>query len=166
MPDISLAISWLYQARKASGSPCRIPDQRQTQHEPHPIQTQSSRFPSKNETSTSMPPCRALPGALQPLSTPSCLHRLPRPTLNHTAPTRSPISQQSRTLSSAHPATSTDTEHPAPHSDHYDPPSGWLFNVPPGEKYKKEGWENVWIWGFWGSIGLAVVGYAYKPDTS
>ncbi len=52
------------------------------------------------------------------------------------------------------------------HEDHYDPPSGWLWGVPPGEKYKKEGWENMWIYGFFGSLGLAVVAYAYKPDTS
>ena len=51
------------------------------------------------------------------------------------------------------------------HGSHYDPPSGWLFGVKPGEKYEKEGWENVWFWGFYGSIGLAVVAYAFKPDT-
>ncbi|MCJ1293262.1 hypothetical protein MMC34_004816 [Xylographa carneopallida] len=54
----------------------------------------------------------------------------------------------------------------APHESHYDPPSGWLFGIPPDEKYKKEGWENVWVWGFWGSLGVAVVAYAYKPDSS
>lgn len=48
----------------------------------------------------------------------------------------------------------------------YDPPTGWLFGVPPGEKYKKEGWENVWVYGYWGSCLLAVVAYIYKPDTS
>lgn len=52
------------------------------------------------------------------------------------------------------------------HGSHYDPPSGWLFGVPPDEKYKKEGWENIWVYGFWGSLGLAVVAYAYKPDSS
>jgi hypothetical protein len=52
------------------------------------------------------------------------------------------------------------------HEDHYDPPSGWLFGVKPGEKPEKEGWENVWIWGFFGSLGLGVVAYAFKPDTS
>ncbi|MCJ1318699.1 hypothetical protein MMC15_004029 [Xylographa vitiligo] len=53
-----------------------------------------------------------------------------------------------------------------PHESHYDPPSGWLFGIPPDEKYKKEGWETVWVWGFWGSLGVAVVAYAYKPDSS
>lgn len=48
----------------------------------------------------------------------------------------------------------------------YDPPTGWLFGVPPGEKYKKEGWENIWVYGYWGSCLLAVVAYIYKPDTS
>ena len=52
------------------------------------------------------------------------------------------------------------------HEDHYDPPTGWLFGVKPGEKYQKEGWETVWVWGFFGSLGLAAVAYAFKPDTS
>ncbi|KAF4634748.1 hypothetical protein G7Y89_g3355 [Cudoniella acicularis] len=52
------------------------------------------------------------------------------------------------------------------HDSHYDPPSGWLFGVKPGEKAEKEGWENIWVYGFFGSIALGVVGYAFKPDTS
>ncbi|MCJ1327485.1 hypothetical protein MMC10_004154 [Thelotrema lepadinum] len=50
--------------------------------------------------------------------------------------------------------------------DHYDPPTGWLFGIPPGEKYQNEGWERIWVWGFWGSLGVAAVAYAYKPDSS
>lgn len=49
---------------------------------------------------------------------------------------------------------------------HYDPPSGWLWGIPPGEKKEKEGWENVWIYGFFGGLLMGVVAYAYKPDTS
>jgi len=52
------------------------------------------------------------------------------------------------------------------HEDHYDPPTGWLFGVKPGEKYQNEGWENVWFYGFYGAIAFGVVGYCYKPDTS
>ncbi len=52
------------------------------------------------------------------------------------------------------------------HESHYDPPSGWLWGIKPGEKVEKEGWENVWIWGFFGSIGAAVVAWGFKPDTS
>lgn len=37
--------------------------------------------------------------------------------------------------------------------------------MPPGQKYQKEGWENIWFWGFCGSLGLGVIAYAYKPDT-
>lgn len=51
------------------------------------------------------------------------------------------------------------------HESHYDPPSGWLFGVRPGEKYEKEGWERIWFWGMYGSLGLATVAYVYKPDT-
>ncbi|CAG8972818.1 hypothetical protein HYALB_00007743 [Hymenoscyphus albidus] len=62
--------------------------------------------------------------------------------------------------------TSTTIQRSADHADHYDPPSGWLFGVKPGEKAEKEGWENIWIYGFFGSLGLGVIGYAFKPDTS
>lgn len=51
------------------------------------------------------------------------------------------------------------------HGSHYDAPSGWLWGVPPGQKPEKEGWEGIWYWGFYGSLGLAVVAYAFKPDS-
>lgn len=51
------------------------------------------------------------------------------------------------------------------HEDHYDPPSGWLFGDAPGAKYQEQGWEKIWYWGFFGSLGLAGVAYCYKPDT-
>ncbi|QSZ30441.1 hypothetical protein DSL72_004964 [Monilinia vaccinii-corymbosi] len=54
----------------------------------------------------------------------------------------------------------------ADHGDHYEPPTGWLFGVKPGEKAEKEGWEGLWIYGFFGAIAFAGVGYAAKPDTS
>jgi hypothetical protein len=52
------------------------------------------------------------------------------------------------------------------HEDHYDPPSGWLWGIKPGEKPEKEGWENVFIYGFFGSLIFGAVAYAFKPDTS
>ncbi|KAK4454094.1 ESSS subunit of NADH:ubiquinone oxidoreductase [Podospora aff. communis PSN243] len=48
----------------------------------------------------------------------------------------------------------------------YDPPTGWLFGVRPGEKYEKEGWENIFFYGFYGSFAVFAVAYAFKPDTS
>lgn len=54
----------------------------------------------------------------------------------------------------------------ADHGDHYDPPSGYLFGVKPGQKYVKEGWENIWYYGFIGSLLVAGVAYIFKPDTS
>ncbi|PLB46748.1 hypothetical protein P170DRAFT_438449 [Aspergillus steynii IBT 23096] len=54
----------------------------------------------------------------------------------------------------------------ADHGDHYDPPTGWLFGVKPGQKYQKEGWENMWYYGFIGSLLAAGVAYVFKPDTS
>ncbi|KAJ5221705.1 uncharacterized protein N7469_010592 [Penicillium citrinum] len=52
------------------------------------------------------------------------------------------------------------------HGSHYDPPTGWLFGVKPGQKYEKEGWENIWYYGFIGSFLVAGVAYVFKPDTS
>ncbi|KAJ5567407.1 hypothetical protein N7535_006713 [Penicillium sp. DV-2018c] len=54
----------------------------------------------------------------------------------------------------------------ADHGDHYDPPTGWLFGVKPGQKYAKEGWENIWYYGFIGSLLVTGVTYVFKPDTS
>lgn len=51
------------------------------------------------------------------------------------------------------------------HGPSYDPPSGWLFGVKPGETYEKEGWENAMYWGFGGACAFGVVAYAFKPDT-
>ncbi|KAK4176436.1 ESSS subunit of NADH:ubiquinone oxidoreductase-domain-containing protein [Triangularia setosa] len=52
------------------------------------------------------------------------------------------------------------------HSPQYDPPTGWLFGVKPGEKYVNEGWENLYFYGFLGSFVVFGVAYAWKPDTS
>lgn len=52
------------------------------------------------------------------------------------------------------------------HGPEYDPPTGWLFGVKPGEKYQKEGWEGPFFYGFCGSLIIAAIAYAYKPDTS
>ncbi|KAI1823493.1 ESSS subunit of NADH:ubiquinone oxidoreductase [Xylaria intraflava] len=54
----------------------------------------------------------------------------------------------------------------ASHGPQYDPPTGWLFGVKPGEKYQKEGWETPFFYGFCGSLFLAGVAYGFKPDTS
>jgi hypothetical protein len=51
------------------------------------------------------------------------------------------------------------------HESHYDPPTGWLFGVRPGEEYKKEGWENVTFYAFIPMMVVFVGVYAFKPDT-
>ena len=51
------------------------------------------------------------------------------------------------------------------HESHYNPPTGWLWGIPPGQKYEKEGWEGLMYWGYCGGIGLAMIAYIYKPDT-
>ena len=48
----------------------------------------------------------------------------------------------------------------------YDPPTGWLWGVRPGEKYQNEGWEGLFFYGFWGSLIVFAIAYAWKPDTS
>ncbi|KAK1074708.1 hypothetical protein LTR12_008915 [Friedmanniomyces endolithicus] len=71
--------------------------------------------------------------------------------------------QQQRPLSYTAALKSNDSH---AHEDQYESPSGWLFGVKPGEKYENEGWENVWFYGFGGSLLFGVIGYCYKPDTS
>ncbi|KAH6614180.1 ESSS subunit of NADH:ubiquinone oxidoreductase-domain-containing protein [Boeremia exigua] len=52
------------------------------------------------------------------------------------------------------------------HEHHYDPPSGWLFGVKPGEEYKKEGWETATFYVFIPLMVVFIGVYAFKPDTS
>ena len=52
------------------------------------------------------------------------------------------------------------------HHDHYDPPGGWLWGIRPGEKYEKEGWEDIFIYGFGGCFLVAGSAYVFKEDTS
>lgn len=47
----------------------------------------------------------------------------------------------------------------------YDPPTGWLFGVKPGEKYQKEGWETP-FYVMIGGLVVFSVALAFKPDTS
>lgn len=47
----------------------------------------------------------------------------------------------------------------------YDPPSGWLFGIKPGEKPELEGWEwPMALFGF--TLAATVVALAFKPDTT
>ncbi|ROT34849.1 NADH:ubiquinone oxidoreductase 11.6kD subunit [Sodiomyces alkalinus F11] len=48
----------------------------------------------------------------------------------------------------------------------FDPPTGWLWGVKPGEKYEREGWELPFYTIFCGGLALAGVVLAFKPDTS
>ncbi|KAK3682525.1 ESSS subunit of NADH:ubiquinone oxidoreductase-domain-containing protein [Podospora appendiculata] len=52
------------------------------------------------------------------------------------------------------------------HGSEFDPPTGWLFGVKPGEKYQNEGWEGPFFYGFCGSLVVFTIAYAFKPDTS
>ncbi|EFX01067.1 NADH:ubiquinone oxidoreductase subunit [Grosmannia clavigera kw1407] len=52
------------------------------------------------------------------------------------------------------------------HESPYDAPTGWLFGVKPGDKYKNEGWEKPMFWGFCGSLVLFAAIVPFKPDSS
>lgn len=89
------------------------------------------------------------------------LRRLPcllKPPTSSSASATLPLRRE---LSITHTRLASDS-----HESHYDPPGGWLWGVPPGQKYEKEGWEGVWIWGFFGGLAVGAVAYIYKPDTS
>lgn len=47
----------------------------------------------------------------------------------------------------------------------YDPPTGWLWGVKPGEKSEAEGWEWPMIL-FGGSLVATGIALAFKPDTT
>ncbi|GAA5987337.1 hypothetical protein JCM10908_001914 [Rhodotorula pacifica] len=52
---------------------------------------------------------------------------------------------------------------------HYNEPTGRLFGeqpLAPGQKRSKEDWENIYYYGFGGSMLLGAVLIYYKPDTS
>ncbi|ESZ93992.1 hypothetical protein SBOR_5633 [Sclerotinia borealis F-4128] len=61
----------------------------------------------------------------------SLIRAIPRAT-SAFARTPSPVFNQIRNLSLT-------AARKSDHGDHYDPPSGWLFGVKPGEKVEKEG---------------------------
>lgn len=73
--------------------------------------------------------------------------------------------QSSAAAPAARPFFST-TRAAASQGSQFDPPTGWLFGVKPGEKYQKEGWENIFYYGFCGSLVVFTIAYAFKPDTS
>lgn len=51
------------------------------------------------------------------------------------------------------------------HESQFDPPSGWLWGIKPGEKAETEGWE--WpTYLMMGSIVATGIALAFKPDTS
>jgi len=93
---------------------------------------------------------------LRPLTSRSTAALLHRRTTTAIAPVGrlAPFSTTRRIQAAAH------------EEDHYDAPGGWLWGLDPSKKHEKEGWENIFVWGFFGSLGLGVVAYAFKPDTS
>jgi len=132
-------------------------------HHQLPISTQDSATLHKRGSSalfTPLPFLPYLPLPPMPLLHPSrCAQRITASLPSRTSASTSPAFR--RSISSSRSLRSASGSH----EDHYDPPSGWLWGVPPGQKYQKEGWENIWFWGFCGSLGLGVIAYAYKPDT-
>ncbi|KAI9727527.1 MAG: hypothetical protein M1828_006469 [Chrysothrix sp. TS-e1954] len=99
---------------------------------------------------------------MPPLPRPTSLHRASRPLLlRYKLSNRSTPSITVRPLTSSAPRRSGDS-----HESHLESPGQWLWGVPPGTKYEKEGWETVTYWGLCGTLGLSVVAYAFKPDTS
>merc|ERR1712071_198845 len=57
----------------------------------------------------------------------------------------------------------------ASHGPTYHQPSGYIFGEKPpaaGQKRVKEGWENLYYYGFGGAMGFAALVLIYRPDTS
>jgi hypothetical protein len=96
---------------------------------------------------------RALPRALRAISTSNALRT--------TTPARNGIRFLSSTQQTR-AATSHDDHHESP----YDPPGGWLWGVPPGEKRQREGWEIPFFTMYCGGTVVAVICYSMKEDTT
>ena len=87
--------------------------------------------------------------------------------LGRRAPFRPVSATASRPAGGLEPGDSGSAAHEhAGHESHYDPPGGWLWGLRPGEKYEKEGWENLMIYGMYGSLLVAGIAYTFKPDTT
>ncbi len=90
-----------------------------------------------------------------------------RPNVAAVRATKRALQQKSSQKTTAiRPFSATPRAASSHHGPQYDPPTGWLFGVKPGEKYQKEGWEGPFFYGFCGSILLAGIAYGFKPDTS
>ncbi|KAI1169941.1 ESSS subunit of NADH:ubiquinone oxidoreductase [Nemania sp. FL0916] len=76
------------------------------------------------------------------------------------------LQQQSASTPAAARSFTASARTPASHGPQYDPPTGWLFGIKPGEKYQKEGWETPFFYGFCGSMVIGAIAYGFKPDTS
>ena len=84
------------------------------------------------------------------------------------------LPRTSRVPSRVHPVISTtlnrrySTVHVKEEQDDVELPNGFLFNekpLLPGEKRKKEAWENIYVFGMVGNLILAFVLLYYQPDT-
>lgn len=89
-----------------------------------------------------------------------------RPITRAAAQANTALATASRTVSQRATFSSTTQRSAGAHGPQYDPPTGWLFGVKPGEKPVKEGWEFLAIYGFGGSLLVFAMAYAFKPDTS
>ncbi|KAL7622528.1 hypothetical protein AAE478_008035 [Parahypoxylon ruwenzoriense] len=91
-----------------------------------------------------------------------------RPSSTTSAAVRRALQQKQKTQTQQPPSRgfAATPRAPASHGPQFDPPTGWLFGVKPGEKYQKEGWEGPFFYGFCGSLALAAIAYGFKPDTS
>ena len=125
-----------------------------------------------------MPPFRRLPASslsrVLASSSPRATHTFrsthfstpARPAFSfRTYATSSPVNAAEHKAADAG-ASHADHGHEGHHEDHYDPPGGWLWGIRPGDKYEKEGWENIMIWGYCGSTVVAVIAYVNKEDTT
>jgi hypothetical protein len=118
-------------------------------------------------TSTNPSTPTTLPQPLPTVTGASLTMPLVRPTTGSGLVRSAKASKQSsvRNTKSATRHLSTTSAKQAGHAPQYDPPTGWLFGVQPGTKPKKEGWENLMIYGYGGGIVAVCVAYMFKPDT-
>ena len=99
------------------------------------------------------------------------LARTVRPSLTRPlagSPVTRKITTTTPAAAASHPPSDHGGDHGGDHGhdSHYDPPGGWLWGIRPGDKYEKEGWEDIFIYGFGGCFLVAGIAYVFKEDTS
>lgn len=164
---LTTVISPVNLGASADPSPLSIPTTFQPTKPSHPLLSTTSQAHHQSATFREPRPDNYLPFVFNPTSKVSRTAYVNMRGLRPAATTATALTRASILPQTTRRAfTATTARKAGAHGPQYDPPTGWLFGVKPGEKAKKEGWEDLAYYGFVGSLVVFSIAYAFKPDTS